>query len=108
MLLAAGCGGGEEPGLPSDVAAQLAERSDAAAAAGEARRFCDARDELVELQSSTIAAVNEGEVPAELQEELLGNVNALLDGVSCTPPSSDDGWAASARELSDWIRDRSD
>jgi hypothetical protein len=106
VLLAAGCGG-EEPGLPSDLAAQLAERADAAAAAGDARRFCAAREDVVALQARTIGAVNDGRVPAELQEELLGSVNALVDGVSCEPPSADAGWADSARDLSDWVRDRS-
>jgi hypothetical protein len=106
VLLAAGCGG--EPGLPGDLAGQLAERSDAAASARDAQRFCAARDAMLTVQSRTIAAVNERRVPAELQEELLGSVNALLDGVSCTPPDSDDGWAEAARELADWLRDRSD
>jgi hypothetical protein len=106
VLLAAGCGG--EPGLPSDLAGQLAERSEAAATARDAGRFCAARDEMVTLQSRTIAAVNAGRVPAELQEELLGSVNALLAGVSCTPPGSDKGWAESARDLADWLRDRAD
>ena len=46
-------------------------------------------------------------MPAELQEELLGSVNALSEGVSCAPPGADDGVAADARELADWLRDRS-
>ena len=106
MLLAVGCGG--EPGLPDDLAAQLAERSDAAAAHREDGRFCAAHAELLNLQRRTIAAVNAGRVPAELQEELLGSVNVLLDGISCTPPGSDDGWSQSARDLGDWLRSRSD
>jgi hypothetical protein len=46
-------------------------------------------------------------VPPELQEELLGSVNALLEAVSCTPPSAADGAAAEARALADWLEDRS-
>jgi hypothetical protein len=107
VLLAAGCGG-EEPGLPSDLAEPLAQRTDAAAAAADAGRYCAAREQVVEVQTRTIDAVNDGRVPGELQEELLGSVNALLDGVSCEPPSADDGWAASARDVSGWLRDRSD
>ena len=106
MLLAAACGG-EEPGLPGDLAEQLAQRADTAAAAGDAGGFCAAHAAVVGLQARTIAAVNDGRVPAELQEELLGSVNALLDGVSCDPPSADEGWADAARDLSDWLRDRS-
>ena len=106
MLLAAGCG--EEPSLPSGLAAQLADRSDAAAEALEARQFCAARADAVTLQQRTIAAVNAGSVPAELQEELLGSVNAVLESISCTPPRAEDGAAEEARDLADWLRDRSD
>jgi hypothetical protein len=107
-VLFAAAWGGEGPGLASDLAAQLAQRADAAAAAGDANRFCAARAQVVELQTRTIAAVNDGLVPAELQEELLGSVNALLDGVTCEPASAVDGWADAARDLSSWVRDRSD
>jgi hypothetical protein len=46
-------------------------------------------------------------VPAELQEQLLGLVNALVEGISCTPPDADDGAAEDARKLADWLRERS-
>jgi hypothetical protein len=105
VLLAAGCGGG--PSLPHDLAAQLASRSDAVAASLEQARFCAARTDALALQARTIAAVNAGRVPADLQEELLGSVNALVDGISCTPARADDGAAADARDLADWVRDRS-
>jgi hypothetical protein len=109
-LLAAGCGGGGgggEPSLPSDLAEQLAARSDSAAARLEAGEFCAARADATTLQSRTIAAINSGRVPAELQEELLGSVNALLEAISCTPPTADDGAAEDARALAEWLRDRS-
>jgi hypothetical protein len=105
MLLAAGCGG--EPSLPSELAGQLAARSDAAAARIESGRFCGAHDDAVSLQRLTIAAINAGQVPAELHEELLGTVNALLEAVSCTPPRADDSAAEDARALADWLRKRS-
>jgi hypothetical protein len=46
-------------------------------------------------------------VPAELQEELLGSVNALVEAISCTPPGADDGATGAARVLADWLRERS-
>jgi hypothetical protein len=46
-------------------------------------------------------------VPAELQEELLGSVNALVEAISCTPPGADDGATEAARALADWLRERS-
>jgi hypothetical protein len=104
-LFAAGCGGG--PSLPSDLAGQLAARSDSAAVRIEAGQFCAARDDAAALQSRSIAAINAGEVPAELQEELLGSVNALLEAISCTPPHADDGAAEDARALADWVREQS-
>jgi hypothetical protein len=57
------------------------------------------------LQSRAITAINAGEVPADLQEELLGAVNALVEGISCTPPDADDGAAEDARALADWLRE---
>jgi hypothetical protein len=57
------------------------------------------------LQSRTIAAINAGQVPAELQEELLGSVNALAEAISCTPPEAHDGAAHDARELTDWLEE---
>ena len=45
---------------------------------------------MAALQSRSIEAINEGQVPAELQEELLGSVNALVEAISCTPPAADD------------------
>ena len=105
-LLAAGCGGGE-PGLSSELAEQLAARSDTAVAQLEAGEFCAARAEATELQNETIAAINAGDVPADLQEELLSSVNALLESVSCTPPRANEGAAEEAQALSDWLQENS-
>lgn len=105
MLLVAACGG--EPSLPSDLAEQLAARSDSAASRLESGSFCAARNDALALQQRTIAAINSDRVPAELHEELLGSVNALLEAISCTPPEADDGAAEDARALADWLRDRS-
>ena len=105
MLLAAGCG--EEPSLAKPFAEGLAARTDTAAAHLEREEFCAARADASGVRLATIAAINDGVVPSDLQEELLGSVNALVEGISCTPPAADDGAADAARELADWLRDRS-
>ena len=108
MLLAAGCGGGgEEPGLPSELAEQLAARSDSTAARIESGDFCDARVDAAFVQKRAIEAINAGQVPAELQEELLGSANALFEAIGCTPPEADDRAEADARALADWLRENS-
>jgi hypothetical protein len=38
------------------------------------------------LQRRTVAAINAGRVPAELQEQLSGAVNDLASRVTCVPP----------------------
>jgi len=106
-LLAAGCGG--EPSLLGQPRADaLASRADSAAGHLEREDFCAGRRAAAALQRQSIAAINEGAVPADLQEELLGSVNALVEGISCTPPDADDGAAEAARELADWLREQSD
>jgi len=102
VLLAAGCGG-EEPSLATPLVTALSAHADSAAAHLEREEFCAARTDAAALRRRTIAAINEGAVPAELQEELLGSVNALAEAVSCTPPNAADGAAEDARELSDWL-----
>ena len=62
---------------------------------------------MTSIQRQTIAAINQGRVPANLQEELLGSVTALVEGISCTPPDADDGAAETARDLAGWLRERS-
>jgi len=105
-LLAAGCGG-DEPRLPAGLATQLAARSDSTAARLESNEVCAARTDAATLQSQAIGAINAGRVPAELQEELLGRVNALLAAISCPATEADDGAAEDARALADWLREQS-
>ena len=105
MLLAAGCG--EEPSLPSDLSGSLAALADSAAQEVEAGRPCSALDDAAELHDRAIVAINDGRVPGELQEELLGGANALLDSISCTPPRIDPAAADEARDLAEWLRERS-
>ena len=105
VLLAAGCGGGEDGGLSSDVAERLAVRSESVAAEVEAGDACGARVEAEVLQREAIAAVNAGEVPEELQEDLLGSVNALLAAIGCDPAVALDTAVTDARALAALLRD---
>lgn len=97
LLVAAGCGGGEESAspLPAPVANELAARSDAVAERLEAGDACGARAEADALQAAAIDAVNDGRVPARYQEELVSSVGALATSVECVPPpvarENDDG-----------------
>ena len=106
VLLAAGCGG-EEHGLSSDVAERLAARSESVAAEVGAGDPCAARTEAEALQAEVIATVNDGEISSELQEELLGSVNALLAAIGCDPPVADNDAAAAARRLAAVLREAS-
>ena len=105
-LLAAGCGG-EEPRLPKALAAQLAARVDSTAAQLESGAACTARGDAAAIQRQAIGAINSGRVPTELQEELLGRVNALLAAISCPATDADDGAAEHARALSGWLLEQS-
>jgi hypothetical protein len=90
LLTASGCGGdrGREqaPKLPRQLAADLARQSDAVAERLEANDPCAAQTEAESLQEQTIAAVNDGRVPARYQEELTSAVNSLLAAIECVPP----------------------
>jgi hypothetical protein len=104
VLIASGCGG-EERGLSRDLAERLAVRSESVASEVEAGNPCEARADAEQLQTETIAAVNEGSVPEELQEELLGSVNALLAAIACDPPVAPESAAVDARRLADLLRE---
>ena len=88
-LVLGGCGGAEEPAepsLPAPLAADLAARSDAVAAAFTRGDACSADAAAARLQQAVIAAVNAGDVPPELQEDLTGAANALAERLTCPPP----------------------
>jgi hypothetical protein len=74
------------PSLPRVLAATLAARSDAVAAALAQGDGCRARMAAQQLQHETIAAINAGRIAAPLQEELSGAVNDLAARVTCVPP----------------------
>jgi len=103
-LLAAGCGG-EESGPSNDVAERLAVRSESVATEVEAGDACAARSEAEELQREAIAAVNDGDLPEEIQEAVLGSVNALLAAIGCDPAVALDSAAIDARVLAELLRE---
>jgi hypothetical protein len=95
----AGCGGGgdansKEPTLPRPLAERLAAQSEAVAdalAAGEAQ---SAAARAAKLRDEAIAAIDDGRVPPELQEELGTAVNLLAEDVAraaMPPPTTTDG-----------------
>jgi hypothetical protein len=83
------CGGSsqtsaDEPRLPRAVASDLAERSEAIAAALDAGDVCGAAALADELKDAVDAAVAAGRVPAEFQGELEETALELQNGVNCT------------------------
>jgi hypothetical protein len=88
------CGGSHEqraappaPKLPRALAEQLGARSDDVAQKLAAGDECGALASARDLQHQAIAAVNAHQVPAALEEPLLGSANSLVVRITCTPPS---------------------
>jgi hypothetical protein len=94
VLCLAGCGGGSErraapqPRLPQPVAAALASRSDEVARALTAGDPCRASSLAEQLQRETIAAINDGRIPAAFQEQLGSTVGDLVSRIQCVPVES--------------------
>ena len=89
--LVAGCGGGSsdqasEPRLPAAVGEELAAQSELVAGSLERGDTCAAAAQAAGLLQSTIDAINRGDVPSELQEELTSGVNGLVAEIRCVPP----------------------
>jgi hypothetical protein len=74
------------PTLSHSLGSSLAAQSEAVASALAAGDSCGALTLGHQLQQRTIAAINEGRVPAGLQEQLSSAVNALVARVQCVPP----------------------
>jgi hypothetical protein len=91
----AACGGGDgasdetgtaaAPTLPRALAEELALASDEVAELLEAGDGCGASERADELRGRTLAAVESGEVPAELVDPLVTAVEALATGIVCEP-----------------------
>jgi hypothetical protein len=90
VLVLAGCGGGdagpEESTLSPAVAEHLAQESEAIADKLDAGDTCGAAQQADALKDEAQAAIDAGEVPTELQSELMGTVDELVNAVNCPPP----------------------
>jgi hypothetical protein len=96
-LLLAGCGGGNGetetsadaagPAIPSAVALDLAERSEAVAQRLDTGDTCGAGQEAAALRQAVTDAINAKQIPKEYLEELSGVANELeLDVPLCQKP----------------------
>ena len=86
-LASSGCGGSDggegTAALPEPVAREVYVAGAAIEAALQAGRACSAAKRASELRMRTVGAVNAGDVPARLQEELLGAANELAESIQC-------------------------
>ena len=90
----AGCGGGgaeperraEPPKIPSGLANELAERSDAVAAKLEAGDTCGAAVEADVLEDRVEALIAAGDIPQRYRAELRSEAVWLQDKVNCPDP----------------------
>jgi len=96
----AACGGGDSasdetataaaPTLPRALAEELALASDEVADLIEAGDGCAASERAAELRERTLAAVESGEVPAELEDPLVTAVEALATEIVCEPAATEE------------------
>ncbi len=96
----AACGGGDSasdetataaaPTLPRALAEELALASDEVAELIEAGDGCAASERAAELRERTLAAVESGEVPTELEDPLVRAVEALATGIVCEPAATEE------------------
>jgi len=102
-FVGAGCGNSEESrpqsALPPGLSREVQAASEAIGRDLDGNRGCAAAGRAASLQATTIEAINAGDVPGELQEELLGSVNELVESIPC--PSGDEEHVEHARELAD-------
>jgi hypothetical protein len=96
LLLAGGCGGGEEnappprPTIQRAVADQLASTSNAIADALDQGDVCTAAGLADDLNAQVIDAINARQIPPALQEDLQARANELVNAVNCPPPPEED------------------
>lgn len=84
-MLVAGCGGAAAPTLSHDDAARLIALTDRIAKEGG----CAQARDIADVSARAIQLVNQGRVPAELQEPLLAGVNSLAaDHPTCESPTT--------------------
>jgi hypothetical protein len=91
----AGCGGDGEtaepppPSIEPAVAEELAQAADRVANLLANGDTCGAAHAADDLQDAVVAAVNEGSIPPELQEQLGTSAGELVNTVNCPPPETD-------------------
>jgi hypothetical protein len=89
-LCLSACGAAKQsvppPTLSRALGSSLATQSDAVATALASGDSCHALTLARQLQQRTIAAINDGQVAAGLQEQLSSAVNALVTSVRCVQP----------------------
>lgn len=100
VVALAACGGDDSasnetetaaaPTLPGALAEELALASDEVADLIEAGDGCAASERAAELRERTLAAVESGEVPAELEDPLVTAVEALATDIVCEPAATED------------------
>lgn len=106
VVLLAGCGGGSDntftttrqrtttttsaPTIQSDVANQLAGRSDEIARQLDAGDTCGAAHTADRLRNELTAAINAGSIPALYLEDLSSSVNELQAQLQCSQPAEED------------------
>ena len=78
------------PTLPRALAEELALASDDVAELLEAGDGCAASERAADLRERTLAAVESGEVPPELEEPLVTAVERLASRIACEPPVTED------------------
>jgi hypothetical protein len=93
LLVLGGCGSGAArhvaqppPRLPAALAGELAQASDAVAAALESGDGCSALALAQGLQQKTQAAIAAHRVAARLQQPLQATVGDLVRRIQCVPP----------------------
>jgi hypothetical protein len=113
----AGCGGGEAeperrtepPRIPSAVADELAERSEAVADKIEAGDVCGAAHEADALEDRVEALIAAGDIPRRYQDELQSEAVWLRDRVNCpeaAPPPEEDEEEQEEKEEEDDKKDK--
>jgi hypothetical protein len=94
VLLAPACGGSDETApaaqkLPRALAESLAVQSEAVAARLDAGDSCGAAEEAASLQATALAAIEEGEIPPALADELEATVAELAGQIRCEEDDED-------------------
>jgi hypothetical protein len=95
-----GSSGGQQqpPGIPADLASDLAARSERVAAALDAGAPCAALAQARSLQSAVSRAIASAAVPLALREELRVAVERLAGRIECAPPPAPEAAAPAEPE----------